>query len=184
MTFELPVRYGALTNLGELVLCIDRYGPDYEEGWAVGNFECVRATNGNCQLVWSTIYERPGKHALVAALDVKDGETGYQELFGPARPFVVSNLCQFTPGSSIFDPQLGAKFYGQLSEPIGTYNIELKSPSGERLKTITGDTTNGFFEVRWDLRDDQGRRCTNDSYDSVFHITLPASGRSQNLRGP
>ena len=184
VAFELPIRYEALTNLGELVLCIDRYGPDYEEGWAVGQGECVRATNGDCRLVWSTVYETPGKHALLAGLDLKDKGQNDEGLFGPMTPFVVTNLCQFTPESASFDPDRGAKFYARLPESNGTYQIELKSPAGERLRSITGSTTNGFFEVHWDLTDDRGRRCTNDSYDSVFHITLPDSGRSQTLRGP
>ena len=184
VAFELPIRYEALTNLGELVLCIDRYGPDYEEGWAVGHDECVRASNGDCRLVWSTIYETPGKHALLAGLDLKDKGQNDEGLFGPRTLFVVTNLCQFTPESASFDPELGAKFYARLPESNGTYQIELKSPAGERLRTITGSTTNGFFEVHWDLTDDRGRRRTNDSYDSVFHITLPDSGRSQTLRGP
>jgi hypothetical protein len=80
--------------------------------------------------------------------------------------------------------ELGAKFFARLPESNGTYKIELKSPTGERLRTITGGTTNSYFEVHWELTDDRGRRCTNDSYDSVFHITLPDSGRSQKLRGP
>ena len=184
VAFELPIRYETLTNLGELFLCIDRYGPDYEEGWGVGHGECVRATNGNCRLVWSTIYETPGKHALLAALDLKDKGQGDDGLFGPVMPFVVTNLCQWTPESAAFDPELGAQFYARLPESNGTYELELKSPAGDRLRTITGTTSNGFFEVHWDLRDDQGRRCTNDSYDSIFHITLPDSGRSQTLRGP
>jgi hypothetical protein len=184
VAFELPIRYESLTNLGELVLCIDRYGPDYEEGWAVGHSECVRATNGDCRLVWSTIYETLGKHALLAGLDLKDKGQNDEGLFGPVTPFVVTNLCQFTPESAFFNPELGAKFYARLPESNGTYQIELESPAGERLRTITGSTTNGFFEVHWDLTDDHGRRCTNDSYDSVFHITLPDSGRSQTLNGP
>ena len=117
-------------------------------------------------------------------LDLKDKGQNDEGLFGPVTPFVVTNLCQFTPESASFDPELGAKFYARLPESNGTYQIELKSPAGERLRTITGSTTNGFFEVHWDLTDDRGRRCTNDSYDSVFDITLPDSGRSQTLRGP
>lgn len=184
VAFELPIRYEALTNLGELVLCIDRFRPDYEEGWAVGQCECIRATNGDCRLVWSTIYETPGKHALLARLDLKSERQNDEGLFGPVTPFLVTNLCQFTPESASFDPELGAKFYARLPEPNGTYKIELKSPTGEHLKSITGNTTNGLFEVHWDLTDDQGRRCTNDSYDSVFHIILRDSGRSQTLKGP
>jgi hypothetical protein len=184
VAFELPIRYEALTNLGDLVLCIDRYGPDYEEGWAVGHYECVRAANGDCRLVWSTIYETPGKHALLAGLDLKDAGQNDEGLFGPVTPFVVTNLCQFTPESASFDPELGAKFYVRLPELNGTYLIELKSPTGERLKTITGSTSNSFIKVHWDLTDDHGKACTNESYDSVFYLTLPASGRSQTLKGP
>jgi hypothetical protein len=184
VAFELPIRYEALTNLGELVLCIDQCGPDYEEGWAVGHDECVRATNGDCRLMWRTIYETPGKHALLAALDLRDKGQNDEGLFGPVTPFVVTNLCQFTPESASFDPELGAKFYARLPESNGTHKIELKSPASERLRTITGSTTNGFFVVHWDLTDDRGRRGTNESYDSVFKITLPDSGRSQTLRGP
>jgi hypothetical protein len=184
VAFELPIRYEALTNLGELMLCIDRYGPDYEEGWAVGHCECVRADNGNCRLVWSTIYETPGRHALLAALELKDKGRGDEALFGPTTAFVVTNLCQFTPESASFDPELGAKFYARLPESNATYEIELKSPAGERLRTFAGSTSNGVFEVHWDLMDDKGRRCTNESYDSVFHITLPDSRRSQTLKGP
>ena len=184
VVFELPIRYEAVTNVGEVGLCIDRYGPDYEEGWGVGHDECVRAANGACRLVWSTIYETPGKHALLAVLELKDKGQGDEALFGPVTPFLVTNLCQFTPESAAFDPESGAKFYARLPESNGTYEIELKSPAGDRLRTITGSTSNGCFEVRWDLKDDKGRRCTNDSYDSVFHNTLLDSGRSQTLRGP
>jgi hypothetical protein len=184
VAFELPIRYETLTNLGELFLCIDRYGSDYEEGWAVGHCECVPVTNGDCRLVWSTIYEPPGKHALLAGLALKELDQHEEGIFGPVTPFVVTNLGQFTPQSAVFNPNAGAKFYARLAEPNGAYRIELKSPVGELLKTIRGSTTNGFVEVHWDLTDERGRHCTNDSYDSVFHITLTESGRSQTLKGP
>ncbi len=55
---------------------------------------------------------------------------------------------------------------------------------GQPLKTISGSTTNGLLAERWDLIDEQGRRFTNNFFDSVFHITLPDSGRSQTMKGP
>jgi hypothetical protein len=125
VAFELPIRYEALTNLGELVLCIDVFGPDHEEGWAVGHCECVPAANGDCRLLWSTIYETPGKHALLAGLDLKNGQD--EGLFGPAIPFVLTNLCQFTPQSAFFDFERGARFYGRLAESSGTWKVEIKS---------------------------------------------------------
>jgi hypothetical protein len=45
-------------------------------------------------------------------------------------------------------------------------------------------TSNGVIRAHWDLIDDHGNRCTNESIDSVFQVTLPGSGRSQTLKGP
>jgi hypothetical protein len=184
-TFDLPVNYDALTNLGSLHLYIDPVADeDSEEGCNVGQLECNRATKGNCLLVWNTIYESPGKHALQAELLLEEPAKADEEISGPLAPFVVSNLCQFSQSSAYFNPEIGASFRAKLPERNGSYVIELKSPTGERLKTITGSTSNGIIKVHWDLTDDHGKGCTNESYDSVFHLTLPASGRSQTLKGP
>ena len=103
---------------------------------------------------------------------------------GPIAPFTVTNLCQFTLASAIFTPETGANFCARLPESNGTFRVEIKSPAGEGLMTITGSTSNGILTAHWDLLDDHGRPCTKDSYDSVFHIAMPNSGRSQILRGP
>jgi hypothetical protein len=184
-TFELPVNYDVLTNLGSLHLYLDPIADEYsEEGCNVGQLECHRATNGNCLLVWNTIYESPGKHALQAGLLLEEPAKAGEDISGPLAPFVVSNLCQFSQSSAYFNPQIGANFRAKLQERNGSYVIELKSPTGERLKTITGSTSNGLIKVHWDLTDDHGKGCTNESYGSVFHLTLPDSGRSQTLKGP
>jgi hypothetical protein len=184
-TFELPVNYDVLTNLGSLHLYIDPIADeDSDEGCNVGQLECNRATNGNCLLVWNTIYESPGKHALQAGLLLEEPAKADEDISGPLAPFVVSNLCQFSQSSAYFNPEIGASFRAKLPERNGSYVIELKSPTGERLKTITGSTSNGIIKVHWDLTDDHGKGCTNESYDSVFHLTLPDSGRSQTLKGP
>jgi hypothetical protein len=184
-TFELPVNYDVLTNLGSLALYIDPMKDDDSDvGCNAGQLECKRATNGNCLLVWNTIYEAPGKHALQAGLLRNESARPDEDISGPLASFVVTNLCQFSLSSAYFQPEMGATFRAQLPELVGTYRIELKSPAGERLKTITGSTSNGLLKVRWDLTDDHGRPCTNESYDSVFHLALPDSGRSQTLKGP
>jgi hypothetical protein len=51
-------------------------------------------------------------------------------------------------------------------------------------KQAAGNTSNGLIKVHWDLTDDHGRPCTNESYDSVVRLALPGSGRSQTLKGP
>ena len=105
------------------------------------------------------------------------------EIKGPLVPFFSSNLCQFDPFYSEFDSK-GGILYARLPESNGTYVIELKSPVGVHVRTFTGSTSNGVIKVRWDLTDERGNAYTNDSVDSIFHVTLPDSGRSQTLKGP
>jgi hypothetical protein len=184
-TFEAPVNYDVLTNLGTLQLYIDPSpDEDSDEGCAVGQLECRRAVNGNCLLVWRTIYEPPGKHAMQMGLILKAPARNNKVIVGPVAPFVVSNLCQFSLSSAFFNPEFGATLRAKLPEPNGIYIVDLSLPSGDRLRTITGSTSNGVIKVHWDLTDDNGRPCTNNAYGSLFRITLPDSGRSQTLNGP
>lgn len=184
VTFEVPVSHDAVTSLGELCLLIDTNNDDSDEGCLVQQMECTRAGNGNCLLVWSTIYDSPGKHALQAYLLLKERLPNNPDICGPMLPFDVGNLCQFSVTSAHFDPAMGATFRAKLPEANGNYTAEMLTTSGMRLKTITGSTTDGTIKVHWDLLDDHGQRFTGDFFNSVFHITLPDSGRTQTLRGP
>jgi len=184
-SFELPLSYDALGNVGVVELYIDPIADeDSDEGCAVQQAECKRAVNGNCLLVWSTIYESPGKHALQAGLTLRRTSTAEEIVSGPLCPFVVSNLCQFSLSSASFTPELGVTLRARLPESNGTYVLEMKSTGGERLKTLSGSTSNGLIEVHWDLRDDHGQRRTNNAFDTLLHLSLPDSGRSQTLKGP
>lgn len=179
VTFEVPVNYDSMTNqTTQLSLLVDP-GESDEPGYAC-NYEVQRATNGDCLLVWHTIYETPGRHALQA------GIAGQENVFavGPGLPFTVSNLCQFSTTSETFDPDIGASFRIKLPESNGTYAAEMKLTNGQLLKTITGSTSNGVIKFLWDLKDENGRRMTNNWFDSFFTITLTDSGRTQHLRGP
>lgn len=184
--FELPVSYEAVTNIGWLHLLVDGrldFSSRVEEG---ERQTCGRATNGNCLLGWTSTYDPPGKHAIqaefIAGKDGDDWETGLK-VMGPAVPFVSTNLCQFNSAFDHFDAR-GVTLYARLPESNGVYTIELKAPTGTHLKTLKGTTTNGVIRTYWDLIDDHGTRCTNESIDSVFQVTLPGSGRSQTLKGP
>jgi len=185
VTFESPLPYDVLTNLGSLHLLVD-YGPpdELESRFAAGQFECQRADNGNSRVVWHTIYESPGTHALRLGFDLTETEEGSAPILGPATPFSVTNLCQFSVTSATFDPRFGATLRAKLPESRGTYSLTILSPTGERLNTLSGSTTNGVVKVHWDLKDEQGRRCTNEFFDTILQITLPESGRSQTLKGP
>jgi hypothetical protein len=182
-TFRLPIRYDVVTNIGELRLLVD-VEPGEDSGQGGGGFQnCERATNGDCLLIWNTTYDPPGQHAVRAELRITDNKDNHTiEVKGPVAPFFSSNLCQFDPFYSTFDAR-GADLFARLPESNGTYSIVLKSPAGQPIRTFTGKTSNGVINVHWDLMDDQGKRYTNDSFESSFQITLPDSGRSQTMRG-
>jgi len=198
VTFELPISYDALTNLGSLQLYIDPCKDDEsDEGCNVGQLECNRATNGNCLLLWNTIYECPGKHALQAGLTLNDrplfNKQTYtphlvyndpREVFGPVTPFALTNLCQFSLSSAHFQHEYGVTLKARLPEANGDYVLEIKSPVGELVRTLKGKVADGVIDVHWDLTDERGKTCTNEAFDTVFHITLPDSGRSQTIKGP
>ena len=77
---------------------------------------------------------------------------------------------------------------GLIADPapceVGPKLTRIVKAAGDRLKTITGSTSNGVIKVHWDLTDDHGLKCTNNAYGTLIHITLPDSGRSQKLKGP
>jgi hypothetical protein len=185
-TFEVPVSYEAATNIGRIHLLVDGgrdVGTRGEEG---ERQTCERATNGNCLLSWTTSYDPPGPHAIQAEFvctKEEDKEDSALKVQGPAVLFVSTNLYQYSAAYDLFDGR-GATLYAKLAEPNGVYSIELKSPAGAHLKTLSGRTSNGVITAHWDLIDDHGQRYTNESFDSVFTVTLPDSGRSQTMKGP
>jgi hypothetical protein len=183
-TFEIPVSYDVVTNIGELRLVVDggREGLIITPGQMQ---EVLRATNGNCIFTWETIYDPPGRHALQIELQYleKTGSSHMLEFRGPVSPFTSTNICQFNPEYSQYDAH-GVTLYAKLPETNGTYKIELMSPLGEHVKTISGSTSNGVINVHWDLIDERGKRYTNASLDSFFYVTLPDSGRVQSMKGP
>jgi len=184
LTFDLPVNYDTITNLGALVLLVDA-----DPGEAMGNSggriqDCNRASNGDCRLVWHTIFDPPGKHAVQVQLVLSSRRGGEYLLKGPAISVVTTNLCQFSLNSATYDVERGAIFHARLPETNGLYTIECLTTNGEHLKTLSGSTSNGEFNVVWTLVDDHGHRLTGETFNSMVHITLPDSGRSQTLRGP
>jgi hypothetical protein len=171
--FELPISYAALTNLSLLRLLVDTE-PGREARGARGEFqECARATNGNCLLLWNTLYDPPGQHALLAHLQYdRRGRDDSADLTGPVLPFVSSNVFYFDdPMAAEFGPK-GAFLSARLAGTNATYSIELKSPTGEHITTLRGTSTNGLIRAHWDLVDDQGRKYTNESIETTWQVTL------------
>ncbi|HTL19073.1 MAG TPA: hypothetical protein VL793_17670, partial [Patescibacteria group bacterium] len=184
-TFELPINFDVLTNIGALHLFVD---PAADQGSDAGcsaeRFECRRGPSGSCLLDWSTIYEAPGRHALQAGLFFEDSEDSEDSLVGPVTACNVSNLCQFSTSSGFFEPAFGPTIRARLAEAAGEYKVEINLPGGQHVKTFSGATTNGLLRVHWDLKDEQGRPCTNMTFETIVTIRLSGSGRTQRLKGP
>lgn len=185
-TFELPIAYDVLTNLGGLQLYIDPVVSDDSDAGLAGCtaawLECRRATSGSCLLVWDTIYEAPGVHALQVGLWLEEGPA--VDIVGPLTRFTSSNLCQFSAESAVFNLEFGATLLARLPEANASFSVDIKSPEGKQLHAISGNTTNGVIKIFWDLMNDRGVRMTNESFGTVFQVTLTASGRTQTMRGP
>src|SRR5262249_19252564 len=125
ITFEVPVNYDALTNIGELTLCIDPVAPNEDdEGWMPSQVECKRGPDGNCLLVWRTIYETPGRHVLMAALVLDVPSDIEDALVGPPVIHSVSNFCHFSQSSVSFYQDTGALFHARLPEMKASYVME------------------------------------------------------------
>lgn len=178
VTYELPVNYDAVKKIGELRLRVD-------DGMGAELEQCDRATNGDCLLIWNTTYESPGQHVVQAEfMGNMIGEVGQElDIKGPVTPFFSTNLIQFFEGASMFTDQ-GATLYAKIPELHGIYSIEMQTPDRKHIITFNGTTTNGIIDVDWNLMDDRGNKYTNDSFDSIFNVTLPDSGRSQTVEGP
>ena len=185
ITFQFPIRYDVVINNNLLRLIIDADPEDNVKLNSGGQaYEVCRATNGDALVVWHTIYEPIGPHAVQSyfVLDKPHGEALY--MWGRPVAFTNINLCQFSFDCANYDVERGAIFHAHLPESNGTFSIECVTTNGEHLKTLTGSTTNGEFKVLWDLVDDHGHRLGGETFNSIVHITLPDSGRTQTLRGP
>jgi hypothetical protein len=185
ITFEAPIKFDALTNVGALSLLIDLNKADALEE-AEGNAAQVRisrAANGNCLLAWHTIFETPGRHTLQMGLYLVSGNWR-KVIAGPIAVMDVTNLCQFSESSANFDSAMGAWLFAKVPESKVEYSMDMFLPGGKRVKTIRGKTSNGEIEIFWDLVGEDGKRLGEHSFSTVFRVTLPDSGRTQTLKGP
>lgn len=178
--FQLPIAYDRLTNLDHPTLGLIMDTSDIHEIHRPQVQGYVRATNGDCLLVWNTTFDRPGLHALQADLYVNDGDD-FTHVTGPVIPYSSTNICWFDRFFSQFDDH-GAELYARLVESNATFSIEVQSETGQHLKTFNGSTTNALINLKWNLLDDYGSKVTNKNFIATFTITLTDSGRTQTLK--
>lgn len=185
LTFEVPVRFEAITNVGNLVVMVDAEPEEpLTSDTGARQQEFTASPTGNCRLIWHTIFDPPGRHALQIMLTATTEQGGEFGGKGPAMEITTSNLCQFSLDSATYDVYTGATFHARLPEANGEYSVECITTNGQHLKTLTGTTTNGEFNTVWNLVGDDGQQMHGETFNSVVHIRLPDSGRSQTLKGP
>jgi hypothetical protein len=177
-TFEIPINYNTLTNIGVLDLNID--------GIAARLQDMERATNGNCLLVWNTTYEAPAQHYLQAEFSLNGEADEVTHSINSGLGFLAAydspNVVQFFERTSAFDDN-GAVLYSQTPACANAnYTIELRDPnnlSSPHIKTFTGTTSTGVIQTNWDLTYDDGVTIfTNEAVDVIYNVTLldPAQG--------
>jgi hypothetical protein len=174
-TFEVPIKYTALTNIGSLNLKINGIDGDVEDFYP--------APDGNTFVSWDTDYGRGGQDYLQAqiVLNTPIGiDTAIISGDGIPAPFYASNSIQFSVGGSMFDTNgayLDAQLPSQYSGQTVTYTIQLTDPTTTPptvIKSITGSTTSAMIQEEWDgTCDGSGTAFSGDTVSAAFNAAFP-----------
>lgn len=141
-TFELPISYVLLTNIGSVNLQMNSLGVTLDA--------CQPATNGHCLLVWDTTYDPPYLHYLQPQLTIYKGtsDTAIVSGTGPIFHFYSSNVLQFFLSDSMYSDTI-AYLDAQLPCSNANYTITLYDPTTtppSLIRTITNSTTTGIIQ--------------------------------------
>jgi hypothetical protein len=176
-TFDVPLSFDVLTNAGTIQLLVEGNTPCFQD------YE--RASDGSTLLSWNTTFNQPGQHFLQAQISLNgqlvQGATPDPTILvgsGGLAPFYSANAAKFAPFYSEYD-SAGAILYAELPQPNADYSIELRTPSGQHIKTITGTTSSGIIKEPWDLTDDNTNSYAGDTVEAYFTVTPAGSSTSQ-----
>jgi hypothetical protein len=177
ITFELPISYSVLTNIGKVYLGIDGRYARLEMN--------SLAPDGNTLLIWNSTYDPPGPHYLQVELflsvpvgitaasdDVAASPPEVTSAAGSVVPFYSANMVQFLKADSMFDNS-GANLDARVAEQNANYTITLYDPSSippTRLTTITGSTTDGTIQEDWGVTNADGSAFTGNTVVAVFDV--------------
>jgi hypothetical protein len=168
VTFEVPVNYNVLNNAGRLSLFVDGDDALLQNS--------ATALDGNSLIIWNTPYDTPGQHYLSAELNLGGAQArgaaddANVSASGPIAPFYSDNLVQFDQYYAQYDNN-GAILFAYLTTLNASYSIELKDPSGNHIKTITGSTSSGVIYEPWNLTyDDNVRVYTGNQIKATFTV--------------
>ena len=169
-TFGVGINFDALSAFGNLQLLVD--------GSAASFQECDRAESASCLLAWNTTFDWPGRHILQSHLllngQTRKGSVPDRKILsavGPLISFEASNVVKFNPFYAEYHDGV-AVLYADLPELDASYYIELRTPAGTPIRTISNSTSTGKIRETWTLADDN---YTGDA-TAIFNVTLTDSG--------
>jgi hypothetical protein len=169
LTYEVPIPYAVLTNIGSLNLNVN--------GIDVALEDFGPATNGNALLNWNTTYEPPGQQFLQARLALKDlaADRAVMSGLGMLVPFYSSNIVRFFETDALFDDTLDF-LDAELPALYANYTISLYDPSTTPptfISAITNSTYSGIIQEDWTVTYQDGiTPFTGLQLDAVFDVTL------------
>jgi hypothetical protein len=164
-TFEVPVSYNMLTNVdGSMDLLVNG------ESATLSDLEA--GTNGYCRLILNTTYEKPGQNHLQAVLSagVADKDEAITSAVGCLAVYDSPNPVQFFEAYSGFDDS-GATLYAEVADLMAAdYVLEIKTPQGAHIRSITNSTADGVINEVWDLTDENGNTFAGEEVDAEFTV--------------
>lgn len=171
---EVPLSYDLLKDC-------DFFEKNGKLGLAIGDRGlstfCERATNGNCLLGFDENNIHFGTNHIRAEFFISNPLNLDRPLHaeGPIAQLVSSNSIQVNahvfPTAS-FD---GVVLWADLSVSNATFSIELLDTNGNHIKTISGVTSNGVINERWNLVGDSGNIYPRDAFSPIFRVGISNS---------
>lgn len=179
VSFRVPFPYDELEKGANLRLLVDGDG-------SRGSLQdCSRGSDGACVLNWNTSYDPPGQHHLQAHLLLwKDRpKSRTKSILGPQLAFRVPNAFQFYLFFATYDSR-GATLYAHTTETNALCRLTIRTPQGERIRSLSGVASNGVIDVPWNLKDETGRLYTNEQFECVFESPHGLSNVARYNREP
>jgi hypothetical protein len=168
VSFELPVNYNALTNIGSLHLNLNGFEAILED--------FSPSTNGNTLLNWNTAYESPGLYYAQPEIILNGvgDDNAVISGVGIIAPYYSSNVVRFFESDSMYDDS-SAYLDAQLPVQNASYSISLFDPSttpSTLISTITNSTSNGMIQEDWGVTNSDGSAFAGSEVDAEFDVTL------------
>jgi hypothetical protein len=169
VSFELPIHYDLLTNIGIVNLKLN--------GITVNLEDFGPATNGNTLLNWNTLYDHSGLNYLQAKISLNGNGDDFAVISGDGQIgfYKSDNTVRFFECGTIFS-EANAYLDAEIPVQNAEYTIRIYSPATtppSLIKTISNSTTNGLIQEDWDLTmDGSGSAFTGSAFDADFEVSL------------